>query len=216
MLPSWTWQISGLLMSLQRVSPSLAMKLPRAFRLARVWVRWGWARLGLRDRPGAVVWPWAIWAVVALLILTYIVQDQGLPKPAEGELAELDCLALNIYFEARNEALEGKRAVGHVVMNRVRDQAFPGSVCQVIREGGEEARGGCQFSWWCDGRSDNPLDHLAWRESREIAWDVLRGASRDPTRGALWYHADYVSPDWSTDLARGPRIGRHIFYQRTD
>jgi len=198
------------------VSPTLAMKLPRALRLVRVWTRWAWARLRLRERPGAVVWPWAIWAAVAVLILAYIAQDHSLPKPAEGEMADLDCLALNIYFEARNEALEGKRAVGHVVMNRVRDQAFPGSVCQVIKDGGEETRGSCQFSWWCDGRSDDPLDHLAWRESREIAWDVLRGASRDPTSGALWYHADYVSPDWSTQLAKSGQIGRHIFYQRSN
>ena len=161
-----------------------------------------------------MVWPWAIWATVAILILAYIAQERGLPQPQDGQLAALDCLALNIYFEARNEALEGKRAVGHVVMNRVRDQDFPGSVCQVIKQGGEATRGGCQFSWWCDGRSDSPLDNLAWRESREIAWDVLRGASRDPTRGALWYHADYVSPDWSDELARSGKIGRHIFYQR--
>ena len=58
-----------------------------------------------------MVWPWAIWAVVAVLILVYIARDHGLPQPAEGQLADLDCLALNIYFEARNEVLEGKRAV---------------------------------------------------------------------------------------------------------
>jgi spore germination cell wall hydrolase CwlJ-like protein len=152
--------------------------------------------------------------VVAFLILTYIAQDHGLPQPREGELADLDCLALNIYFEARNEALEGKRAVGHVVMNRVRDTAFPASVCQVIRAGGEQLRDRCQFSWWCDGRSDTPLDNLAWRESREIAWDILRGATRDPTSGALWYHADYVAPAWRTEFASGHQIGRHIFYKR--
>ena len=163
-----------------------------------------------------MVWPWAIWALVATLILVHIAQDRGLPQPGDGRMADLDCLALNIYFEARNEDLEGKRAVGHVVMNRVRDRAFPASVCQVVRDGGEAARGGCQFSWWCDGRSDKPLENLAWRESREIAWDVLRGASRDPTRGALWYHADYVSPAWSAALARSRQIGTHIFYQRAD
>ena len=141
------------------------------------------------------------------------------PAAAEPRLdiaEEISCLALNIYFEARNETLEGKRAVGHVVMNRVRDEAFPGSVCQVVQDGGEAVRGGCQFSWWCDGRSDSPLETLAWRESQEIAWDVLRGATRDPTRGALWYHADYVSPDWSAGLAKARQIGRHIFYQRPD
>ena len=201
-------------MSRRRLPLSPLRKLPRVLRRSRI--LWSRMRLGLAQKPAAVVWPWAIWAVVAALILVYIARDHGLPQPAEGLLAELDCLALNIYFEARNEALEGKRAVGHVVMNRVRDRAFPASVCQVIRDGGEALNSGCQFSWWCDGRSDKPLDNLAWRESREIAWDVLRGATRDPTRGALWYHADYVSPAWSAELARGQQIGRHIFYQRAN
>jgi spore germination cell wall hydrolase CwlJ-like protein len=203
-------------MSLQRASPSLAMKPPNSRPRARGRARWGPRRVEFPPKPGAAFWPWAIWAVVALLILVYIAQNHGLPQPAEGELADLDCLALNIYFEARNETLEGKRAVGHVVMNRVRDAAFPASVCQVVRAGGENVHGRCQFSWWCDGRSDTPVDNLAWRESREIAWDILRGVSRDPTRGALWYHADYVSPKWRADLPSGHQIGHHIFYKRTD
>ena len=202
------------MMSLQRVSPSLARKLPKALRHAPA--PRGLARLGTPRRPGAAFWPLTIWAVVGLLILIHIAKSPGLPEPAEGELADLDCLALNIYFEARNETLEGKRAVGHVVMNRVRDAAFPASICQVIRAGGENVHGRCQFSWWCDGHSDKPLDILAWRESREIAWDILRGASRDPTRGALWYHADYVAPAWRADFPSGHQIGRHIFYKRTD
>ncbi len=192
------------------------MTSPNSRPRARGRARWRLTRVRFPPKPGAGAWPWAIWAVVALLILVYIAQNRGLPQPAEGELADLDCLALNIYFEARNESLEGKRAVGHVVMNRVRDAAFPASVCQVVRAGGEKVPGRCQFSWWCDGRSDTPVDNLAWRESREIAWDILRGVSRDPTRGALWYHADYVSPAWRADLPSGLQIGRHIFYKRTD
>lgn len=192
------------------------MKLPNVLLHAPLPTRGVPSRLGLPQKVGPAFWPWAVWAVVALLILVYIAQDHSLPKPAEGELADLDCLALNIYFEARNEPLAGKRAVGHVVMNRVRDAAFPASVCQVIRDGGERHRGRCQFSWWCDGLSDTPLDDLAWRESREIAWDVMRGTNRDPTRGALWYHADYVAPAWRAEFGSGHRIGRHIFYTRPD
>ena len=63
---------------------------------------------------------------------------------------EISCLALNIYFEARNEPNEGKLAVSHVVMNRVMSSRFPGTVCKVIQQGGEIRRYRCQFSWWCD------------------------------------------------------------------
>ncbi|MES9927000.1 MAG: cell wall hydrolase, partial [Candidatus Thiodiazotropha sp. 6PDIVS] len=35
----------------------------------------------------------------------------------------------------------------------------------------------------------------------------------DPTRGALWYHAEYVSPTWSKALTMVTKIGQHLFYQ---
>jgi spore germination cell wall hydrolase CwlJ-like protein len=186
----------------------------RAFLRTLVLVRRASESLGLRPYFSLVTWPRTIWALVVFLILAYLMQDRSIPQPGEGEIADLDCLALNIYFEARSEPLDGKRAVGHVVLNRVRDTEFPESVCQVVRQGGENVRHGCQFSWWCDGRSDRPVDTLAWRESREVAWEVLRGATKDPTSGALWYHAEYVQPSWQDKMLKSRRIGQHIFYRR--
>ncbi len=127
---------------------------------------------------------------------------------------EVRCLALNIYFEARSEPEAGKRAVGHVVMNRVSSKRFPGTVCDVVRQGGELRRYRCQFSWWCDGRSDKPLNTREWHKSSEIALAVYWGRTEDPTAGALWYHADYVKPSWRKEFERGPKIGRHIFYRQ--
>lgn len=127
---------------------------------------------------------------------------------------EISCLALNIYFEARGEPDEGKLAVGHVVMNRVLSGRFPSTVCEVVQQGGELRRYRCQFSWWCDGRSDTPRSKEDWQRSSEFALAVYWGQTEDPTNGALWYHADYVSPDWRNDFIQGPKIGRHIFYQQ--
>lgn len=126
---------------------------------------------------------------------------------------ELTCLALNIYFEARSEPVDGMLAVGHVVMNRVAHRNFPDSICDVIRQGGEIVRHRCQFSWWCDGRSDQPRNRVAWEGARLIAWFVYNGHTEDPTEGALWYHAEYVQPYWREAFYRGPQIGRHIFYR---
>jgi len=126
---------------------------------------------------------------------------------------EISCLALNIYHEARGEPDEGKLAVGHVVLNRVLSRRFPSTVCKVVQQGGELRRYRCQFSWWCDGRSDKPRNKRDWQRSSELALAVYWGQTEDPTDGALWYHADYVSPDWRTDFVQGPKIGRHIFYQ---
>jgi len=125
---------------------------------------------------------------------------------------EIECLALNIYFEARGEPEVGQLAVGHVVMNRVSSKRFPGTVCDVVQQGGALRRYRCQFSWWCDGRSDTPGNKRLWEKSAELALNVYWGRSADPTAGALWYHADYVKPYWREKFARGPKIGRHIFY----
>ena len=125
---------------------------------------------------------------------------------------EIGCLALNIYFEARSESESGMLAVGKVVMNRVADGRFPGTVCDVIRQGGEVTLHRCQFSWWCDGQSDLPLNSRSWQLAQSLARDIYWNRVDDPSGGALWYHADYVSPYWRTAFKRGPQIGRHIFY----
>ncbi len=136
------------------------------------------------------------------------------PEPRIDLSLSLDCLALNIYHEARGEPLDGRVAVAQVVMNRVGDPDFPGQVCEVVRQGGERPRDPCQFSWWCDGRGDRPDDLAAWTGSKDLARRILAGSVGDPTGGALWYHADHVTPDWDMDIIRQAKIGRHIFYGR--
>lgn len=136
-------------------------------------------------------------------------------KPTRAAPAvEIRCLALNIYFEARGEPESGQLAVSHVVMNRVASKRFPGTVCGVIQQGGALQRHRCQFSWWCDGRSDKPENKRLWEKSAELALKVYWGRTVDPTGGALWYHADYVKPAWRKTYERGPKIGRHIFYSQ--
>jgi spore germination cell wall hydrolase CwlJ-like protein len=132
-------------------------------------------------------------------------------KPVDEDLK---CLALNIYHEARSEPISGQIAVAKVTLNRVRSKAFPGSVCDVVKQGGQK-RHRCQFSWWCDGKSDDPTEQQAWQRSLEIGQRVLANQTTDPTRGALYYHADYVKPRWARQFQRTAEIGRHLFYRPT-
>jgi hypothetical protein len=180
-------------------------------RLARVLARAGlrlarWAPAHPRVALGAGLTV----ALAAAALVTFW------PEPAARfDLSRtLDCLALNIYHEARGEPLEGKIAVGQVVMNRVGDPDFPAQVCAVVQQGGARTRDRCQFSWWCDGRSDRPDDLKAWADSKGLARKILGGAIADPTRGALWYHADHVSPGWDMEVVPQGKIGRHVFYVR--
>ena len=47
----------------------------------------------------------------------------------------LFCLALNVYHEAKNQSLIGQIAVAQVTMNRVRDDRYPSTVCEVVKQG---------------------------------------------------------------------------------
>ncbi|WP_157879262.1 cell wall hydrolase [Pararhodospirillum photometricum] len=125
------------------------------------------------------------------------------------------CLALNDYWEARGESLRGRVAVAQVVLNRARDPRFPKTLCEVIADERGSGLHGCQFSWFCDGRSDVPTDTAAWRSSVLLALSVLRrdNAINDPSGGAIWYHNTKVRPDWSRRVERTVRIGGHIFYK---
>ena len=115
--------------------------------------------------------------------------------PVFESIAEVRCLALNIYFEARGETNEGQLAVGHVVINRAANSQFPNTLCDVVVD--KEAKNPvivCQFSWWCDGKNDRPKNSKAWRAAIKLANRIYNGLTNDPTEGALWYHATYVRP----------------------
>jgi spore germination cell wall hydrolase CwlJ-like protein len=156
-------------------------------------------------------------AIPVLMLGVWLTSAAASPTAADYDVREeIQCLALTIYFEARGESYDGKVAVGHVVMNRAANERFPQRVCEVVRQGGEAERFRCQFSWWCDGLSDRPVEEAAWDEAKALARRIFWGFSDDPTTGALWYHADYVSPAWRHDLGEGPKIGRHIFYVDPD
>ena len=71
----------------------------------------------------------------------------------------------------------------------------------------------CQFSWYCDGLSDEPVDSVTWVKSLRIADLVLTGEYKDITEGALWYHADYIYPYWADELEYVTQIQDHIFYK---
>jgi N-acetylmuramoyl-L-alanine amidase len=135
---------------------------------------------------------------------------------------ELMCMAKNIYFVAGNQPLSGKIAVGLVTLNRSMSSQFPDTVCDVIYQGeyytnykGKEVPviGQCQFSWFCDGKSDIPTDSFTWLQAIGVAEELLNYTPIDITEGALWYHADYVNPEWSNYLQRIVTIENHIFYK---
>ena len=123
---------------------------------------------------------------------------------------QIDCLAQNIYHEAGYEAREGKEAVALVTLNRTQDPRFPKDICGVVKQ---RTTSVCQFSWFCKEVSIRNRD--AYSDARDVAVYVYANYEnlKDITKGALYYHADYVNPRWK--LEKTTVIGRHIFYKES-
>jgi len=126
---------------------------------------------------------------------------------AEGIFESVNCLALNIYHEARNQETKGQYAVALVTLNRVNSSRWPNSICGVVWQDR-------QFSWTQDGKSDRPHEIQAWHKSLGIAYSIIFNRNiNDFTNGAVNYHADYVNPKWNVSLTKLSVIGSHIFYK---
>lgn len=127
-------------------------------------------------------------------------------------LAEENCLARAIYFEARSESELGQLAVARVILNRTKDPAYPKTICGVVYQGSNQ-RNSCQFSFACDGLPDDVKQPAAWANSKRIAQTAIDGTkSMQIMSTATNYHADYVRPKWANSMKRLVKIGHHIFY----
>ena len=157
----------------------------------------------------------------------------ALATTIEDKSDPVECLALNMYHEARGQGSAGLLGVSSVVLNRVRDKRFPNTICEVIYQGPTReswktrqtpdpsdavfypVRDRCQFSWYCDGRSDEPKEKKVYQRLLTIARSIVYNniSFIDITDGATHYHADYVRPAWAKVKTRTTRIGNHIFYR---
>lgn len=133
---------------------------------------------------------------------------------------EIQCMALNIYFEARGEVPDAQYAVADVVMHRLMHFDYPNTVCGVVKQGiyppwspTVPTKWRCAFSWFCDGKDDVPKDLRAYGVADYVARDVLLNNKYVPViEYALFYHASYTIPSWSISKKVVAEVGNHIFY----
>ena len=137
------------------------------------------------------------------------------------------CLAENIFWEARNQSTLGQVSVAWVTLNRMESDEFPDTICGVVKQGRQDANGNmirnqCQFSWYCDGKSDripsNAIAQRAWEDAQLVADVVLLdwarwGQRESPVENATFYHADYVTPHWAQQFTQVATVDSHIFYE---
>ena len=162
---------------------------------------------------------------LVVLLLSFFGTAQALTA---DEKESIECLALNIYHESRNDHYAGQIAVADVVMNRVEDSRYPNTVCDVVKQSKMSIwwkkhhnkdvpiKNQCQFSWYCDGLSDEAKNKRAWNAAYSIAYLMVHnGDYRGITEGATHYHATYVDPYWASShgMINIGRIGEHVFYR---
>ncbi len=136
------------------------------------------------------------------------------PLPSHAfSKTQQDCLARGVYFEARGESELGQAAVAQVILNRVRNPAYPATICGVVYQN-KNWRNRCQFSFACDGIRDRIHSPRAWKTAQKVAKGVTEGSIwLDKVADATHYHATYVRPRWARAMKKTDRIGRHIFYR---
>ena len=128
---------------------------------------------------------------------------------------EVKCLAQNIYWEARNQSIQGMYAVADVTLNRVKDKRWPSTVCEVVKQ--RKNAGGkwvCQFSWYCDGKPDTPKSRemAVFNLCTMIAYVRLKNKDSVLPQDIYWYHAKNVDPYWADAYSHKVTIGDHHFY----
>jgi hypothetical protein len=150
------------------------------------------------------------------------------PAKPQGELSDqrhlsenVKLLALTIWGEARSDGPKAMEAVGHVIMNRIKsERRFGASIKEVVWK--RKA-----FSCWNKGDPNREamqkigslptksLDRKRWKQAIKVAQKILSGESRDPTKGALFYHTKAMGrPYWVDDSTKPvAAIDSHLFYR---
>ena len=193
-------------------------------RRARIRPAAWWRRIAFwwlaRDSGGASFFALAVVpAVVLVSIVTFAYQARSRAEPARSEAAhrrslELQCLAENIYFEARGEPLDGQYAIAEVTLNRLRSPYFPKTICGVVHDTRWDPlrhRYVAHFSW-------TELEHgepwgPKWQQALAVATAVYDDAYMPLVPDALYYHATSVRPYWARNRRAVATIGNHIFYR---
>lgn len=193
-----------------------------------IWRRRGSTYWLLHGRDG-----WSFYAMATLPLLgligivcfAYVDGKQAVPVDTHAlqrEIAranrresDLQCLAENIYFEARGEPIEGQYAVAEVTLNRTRAEHFPHTICAVVHEMRWDPvrhRPVADFSW-TELSGLSPEDGPAWKRAMTVATAVYDDTHDPIASGALFYHSKRVRPGWARSRTALRTIGNHVFYR---
>ena len=202
-------------MSSRTYLAELSLRLHWAMAPARRELRLFW----YRTDKGAVAF--ALFAAVLLTGFAFVVhayfahQDAVREQALQARNQELNCLARNVYYEARGEPVAGQYAVAEVTMNRKASARYPQSVCAVVYQKNWDAirkRYVGAFSWTEFSALPEPRG-ADWERAWKVAQDVYDGRHAPDVEGAMYFHATYMKPVWANEKKLVARIGGLAFYR---
>lgn len=186
---------------------------------------WWWLTTAQDSLPFLAIVTLPILGVVGIVTFAYLQGTRVEPQRIQALQREavrahrrqddLQCLAENIYFEARGEPIDGQYAVAEVTLNRTRAQYFPHTICGVVHQvrwdpGRRRLVG--DFSWTQLGDL-SPGDGPAWKRAMAVASAAYDDQHDSIVPGALFYHAKSVRPGWASSRKEIATIGNHVFYK---
>ena len=159
-------------------------------------------------------------ALTSAVLVAYA-EEKFVPTAKKVKLADSErlCLAQAIYHEARGESVDGQMAVANVIINRAFSKKYPSTICGVVFQNADKGKYKCQFTFACDGRSDEGRERAAWNRSVKMAEEAFAEFQQGERpgvipNGVLYYHTTAVAPKWSHTFRRVAAIGSHVFYSQ--
>jgi len=117
---------------------------------------------------------------------------------------DVECMAKNIYFEARGEGLEGMLMIADVTLNRASNPKFPSTICGVVNERN-------QFSWV---PRNPPINNKSkYREIVKLSEDILSGKKSTLNTNALYFKRTGSRSSFHDRRPFERRVGNHDFYR---
>jgi N-acetylmuramoyl-L-alanine amidase len=163
-----------------------------------------WYRLDKAALSVALVLATIVGALAAAAGAAFSQRDARAAAALQSQARDVECLALNVYYEARGESLAGQYAVAEVTLNRRASLGYPKTVCEVVYQKGA-------FSW--TGEKVYEPGGREWQRAQKVAEEVYYRRRAAALPGVLHYHATHVRPQWAKERERVARIGRHVFYR---
>lgn len=137
------------------------------------------------------------------LLLPLLLLLQSLSLAYAGN-SEIDCITRMVYFEARGEAPQARKAVTHVLFNRMKHKEFSNTACGNLKPS--------QYQWVRSKpkvRDKETYDKLKEEAIKE--YKLFKASKhRDITNKSYFFTSNGRKP--APRAYRTMKVGRHTFY----